>query len=407
MAFQQNHSSNPPWTRRRWLRATSGLWLAAVGAGCRKDRGTSQAIDQEPLVRYPGKTAMRLVNDRPPCLETPWRWFNEDLTPNNAFYVRWHLQAIPTVVDPQTWRLEVSGNVEVPLALSLDDLQRMEQVSVVAVNQCSGNSRSLFEPRVPGSQWTNGAMGNARWSGVRLADLLDKAGVKKGSVQVAFDGLDEPPLPSVPDYIKAIGVDQALDRDVLVALQMNGEPLPMLNGFPARLVVPGYYATYWVKALKSIAVLTKPNTDFWMGKAYRIPRNAGAEESPSSLAVETVPIGKMNLRSFFVNPQEGAGIVSGRPTALDGIAFDGGSGIKSVEYSTDRGRTWILAKLDPDLGNYSFRRWRGEWTPPTKGRFKLLVRAMSGSGETQPVDARWNRSGYMRNVVETLNVEAV
>ena len=152
-------------------------------------------------------------------------------------------------MDLRTWRLRVGGHVERPLELSMEDLRRMEAVSVVAVNQCSGNSRSLFAPRVPGGQWMNGAMGNARWTGVRLGDLLRRAGLRAGAVQVVFDGLDEGPLPSVPDFVKALDVDHARQPEVLVAYEMNGAPLPMLNGFPVRLVVPGWYATYWVKAL--------------------------------------------------------------------------------------------------------------------------------------------------------------
>ncbi len=222
-------------------------------------------------MRFPQKVALRALNDRAPCLETPWPYFRHDLTPNEAFYVRWHLEGIPTHVELRTWRLRVDGHVERPLELSMEDLRRMEAVSLVAVNQCSGNSRSLFEPRVPGGQWVNGAMGNARWTGVRLRDLLQRAGLRAGTVQVSFQGLDKAPLPSVPDFVKALEVDHARQPEVLVAYEMNGAPLPMLNGFPVRLVVPGWYATYWVKALTNITVLDHPFTGFWMVAAYHIP----------------------------------------------------------------------------------------------------------------------------------------
>jgi DMSO/TMAO reductase YedYZ molybdopterin-dependent catalytic subunit len=358
-------------------------------------------------MRFPQKIAMRVVNDRPPCLETPWRFFREDFTPNEAFYVRWHLEAIPTTVDVRTWRLKVGGEVSTPLDLSMDDLRRMEPTSLVAVNQCSGNSRSHSQPRVPGGQWGNGAMGNARWTGVPLRDLLHRAGLKAGAVQVTFNGLDEGPLPSVPDFIKALDVDHAREPEVLVAYEMNGQPLPMLNGFPARLVVPGWYATYWVKALTDITVLSHPFEGYWMAKAYKIPDNADASESPDALAAKTVPINRFNVRSFLVRPEPEESLPAGRPYPLEGIAFDGGRGIKQVQFSTDGGASWSDALLDPDLGKYSFRRWRADWTPPGRGTYRLQARAVNNADETQPTSPIWNRGGYMQNVIEEVSVAVV
>ncbi len=388
-------------TRRAWLRGAAALALAsALPAGCAR-----QATEpSEPMARFPEKVPMRILTDRAPCLETPWRYYREDLTPNEAFYVRWHLEAIPTTVDLRTWRLKVGGHVQTSLELSMDELRRMEQVSIVAVNQCSGNSRSLFEPRVAGAQWAHGAMGNARWTGVRLRDILARAGLRAGAVQVVVDGLDEGPLPTVPDFVKALEVDHGRSAEVLVALEMNGAPLPMLNGFPARLVVPGWYATYWVKALSEITVVDRPYDGFWMARAYRIPNNAGAQESPQALAADTVPINRMNVRSFFTRPGSDETLPAGRPCALEGIAFDGGDGIRAVEYSTDGGATWTAARLGPDLGRFSFRRWLADWTPAERGTQRLMVRATSGSGATQPTAPRWNRGGYMRNVIEEIRV---
>jgi DMSO/TMAO reductase YedYZ molybdopterin-dependent catalytic subunit len=340
-------------------------------------------------------------------LETPWQYYRHDLTPNEAFYVRWHLEGIPTHVDLRTWRLRIDGHVERPLDLSMEELRRIEPVSLVAVNQCSGNSRSLFAPRVPGGQWVNGAMGNARWTGVRLRDLLRRAGLRAGAMQVTFQGLDEAPLPTVPDFVKALELDHANQEDVMVAYEMNGAPLPMLNGFPLRLVVPGWYATYWVKALSNIAVLDHRFTGYWMATAYRIPATPGANEAPESLAQQTVPINRMNVRSFIVNPDQSARVPVGQSCALQGIAFDGGQGIRQVEVSVDGGSNWSAARLGEDLGRFSFRRWHADWMPAARGEYRLHVRAVNNAGEGQPAHAKWNRGGFMRNVIEEIQVTAV
>ncbi|HTU91261.1 MAG TPA: molybdopterin-dependent oxidoreductase [Gemmataceae bacterium] len=397
--------------RRAWLRWTGVACLThPLIAGC--GRQTAETLEpagtSDFLMRFPEKVALRVLNDRPPCLETPWSYFGEDLTPNEAFYVRWHLQGIPTSVDLRTWRLKIGGHVEKPLELSMTDLRRMEAVSVAAVNQCSGNSRSLAVPHVPGAQWRNGAMGNARWTGVPLRALLRRAGLKAKAVQATFNGLDEAPLPSVPDFVKALDIEHALqaEAEVLVAYEMNGAPLPLLNGFPVRLVVPGWYATYWIKALSEIVVLPHRFDGYWMAKAYRIPVTAGANETPGKLATKTEPIGRMNVRSFFVRPAAEERLPAGRPCELNGVAFNGGTGIKKVQFSTDGGATWMDARLGDDLGRYSFRRWRGEWTPPAAGEYRLQVRAAGNDGETQTATANWNRGGYMRNVIEEVKVTA-
>ena len=355
---------------------------------------------------FPEKVPLPIANDRPPCLETPWKYFQQDVTPNDAFYVRWHLQGVPTTVDLRKWRLRVGGHVEHPLELSLNELRGMEPTSLVAVNQCAGNSRSLFEPRMPGVQWGNGAMGNARWTGVPLRKLLEKAGVKSQAVDVSFLGLDRGGIPTIPDFVKSLAIDKALEPEILVAYEMNGERLPMLNGFPVRLIVPGWYATYWLKSLTDVTVLPKRFEGFWMDKAYRIPATPDARETPGSLAEKTVPINRMNVRSFFTGPAPDDQVAVGQPCQLEGIAFDGGDGIQRVEVSTDGGMNWREAALDDDLGRFSFRRWNLPWRPETRGPHRCLVRATSRAGETQPAEPGWNRSGYMRNVIEELAIKA-
>ena len=359
------------------------------------------------LARYPQKTELILLTDRPPQLETPLRYFLADITPNEAFFVRWHLSGIPTSIDLNSFRLEVSGKVNKPLSLSLNELRsKFEPVSLVAFTQCAGNFRSWFEPRVPGGQWGSGAMGNARWKGVRLKDVLDAAGVQAGAVQVGLRGLDVPALDKTPVFQKSLQIYHARDGEVLIAYEMNGEALPMLNGYPIRLVVPGWYATYWVKALSSISVLDQPLKTFWMDKAYRIPDNAEANEEPQHLASATVPINEMAVHSIFVKPAPGEQLRAGQRYELAGVASDGGSGVRGVEVSSDGGRTWSDATLGADLGKYSWRTWRANWAPPTKGTYKLMVRATSNNGQKQ-VAAQWNRSGYQRDVIEHLDVAVV
>ncbi|MEY2599132.1 MAG: hypothetical protein RLZZ142_1391, partial [Verrucomicrobiota bacterium] len=363
---------------------------------------------ERPLVAYPGKRPLLRLTSRPPQLETPFAVFNEGLlTPNDAFFVRYHLSHLPLEIDPDTFRLQIKGLVQTPLSLSLHELQtRFEPVEVIAVNQCSGNSRGFFEPRVPGGQLGNGAMGNARWKGVRLREVLQKAGLQEGARQVLLDGLDRAAHEKTPDFIKALEIDHALGDEVLLAYEMNGEPLPMLNGFPLRAVVPGFYGTYWVKHLHEITVLGEAFNGFWMNPAYRIPNTPGACVPPGTTPKSTLPIGRLNVRSFLTSLAEGDSLPANRPALLRGIAFDGGAGIQQVLVSLDGGRSWTDALLGKDLGNYSFREWTLAITP-TPGTLEIKVKATNRLGDSQPLSPLWNPAGYMRNVVETTKVRVL
>lgn len=354
-----------------------------------------------------GKDSLILLTDRPPNLETPLKFFLEDYTPNKVFFVRWHLSGLPENIDSDTFRLRIGGNIPKEIALSLNDLKtKFTPFTITALCQCSGNSRSFFDPRVPGGQWKNGAMGNAKWTGVKLKDILAYAEAKPDSKEVSFNGLDMPPLPSVPDFEKSLAFDHANDGEVMIAYEMNGEPIPLLNGYPLKLVVPGWFATYWVGMLSNIQVHKEPFTGFWMTKAYLVPKNVpNGNERPDALATDMVPISRMNIRSIFVSPEPNQVISAGKEIDVQGVAFDGGFGIAKVEVSTDSGKTWKPAKLDPDLGKYSWRRWHYAFTPAQKGRHDLLVKATNVKGETQPTH-QWNRSGYMRNEIERLPLKA-
>ncbi len=361
------------------------------------------------LVVFPQKRPLIQQTSRPPQLETPFPVFNEGvLTPNDAFFVRYHWSNIPTSIDPITYRLRVGGKVNNPLELSLEAFKQLaEPVEIVAVNQCSGNSRGYFSPRVNGGQLSNGAMGNARWTGMPLKKVLEKAGIQAGAIDVSFDGLDRPPMEGGPDFVKSISIDHALDGEVMIAWAMNGEDLPMLNGYPLRLIVPGYYGTYWVKHLSDIQVLGNAFDGFWVKTAYRIPDTPCSCVQPGTTATKTVPINRLNVRSFITSLEDGAKLVVGREILLRGIAFDSGYGVKKVSISTNGGHSWVKAKLGKDFGRYSFREWTVPFTPAKKGIYGLKVRAVNRIDQEQPLDPLWNSAGYMRNVVETTHVVAI
>jgi DMSO/TMAO reductase YedYZ molybdopterin-dependent catalytic subunit len=364
--------------------------------------------DERPITTaFPQKGALILQRSRPPLLETPFEVFDQSVfTPNDRFFVRWHWAVIPTEVNVATFRLAVRGHVAKEETLTLDDILALPRVELAAVNQCSGNSRGYFQPRVPGGEWSHGAMGNARWTGVRLKDVLDRAGVKRGALQVRFNGLDEPVVPDAPDFMKSLAIDHARDGEVMLAYAMNGEQLPLLNGFPLRLIVPGWYSTYWVKMVNDIEVLDQPDTNFWTKTAYTIPDTPHASVAPGETGYKSVPISRMVPRSFITNIKPGDTVRAGAPTLVRGIAFGGDMGVARVDVSTDGGGTWQQAQLGTDEGKYSFRRWQLAFSLPAAGQHVLMARCTSTSGETQPDAPNWNPSGFMRNVVEQTPVMA-
>jgi sulfite dehydrogenase len=406
----QLHVTNP---LRRRLVAGGAALLAGAGLGAVGRTALAGTVDlpmlngRRNLVAYPEKRPLIVLTSRPPQLETPFEVFNEGIiTPNDAFFVRYHNAGIPVSVDGDKHIIKIGGNAcAKPFELSMADLRtQFKPIDYLAVKQCSGNSRGLFNPRVTGGQLANGAMGNARWVGVALKDVLARAEVKSSARQVTFDGLDLALLGG-GDFVKSIDVNHAMDGEVMLAYQMNGAELPMLNGFPVALVVPGYYGTYWVKHVSEIQVVDQTYEGFWMKPAYRIPDNDCACIEPGTSPAATRPIGRMNVRSFITSVQDGAAIRAGQATMVRGIAFDGGQGVREVAYSTDGGQSWRGASLGKDMGNYSFREFNFGFTP-VKGLHDLRVRAWNKSGQSQPMDALWQPAGYMRNVVESVKVTA-
>ena len=355
---------------------------------------------------FPQKAQMIVQRTRPPLLETPWDVYDRSVfTPNDRFFVRWHWAVIPEAVDVAAFKLTVRGHVNQTISLSLAELLAMPRVELAAVCQCSGNSRGLFQPRVAGAQWQNGAMGNARWTGVRLRDVLDRAGVKAGAVAVRSSGLDDPVVPAAPKVMKPLGIDHARDGEVMLAFQMNGEQLPLLNGFPMRQIVPGWYADYWIKMLSDIEVLDAPDQNYWERVGYRVPDTPHASVKPGETGFKTVPVTRMVPRSFFTNVTDGTIVRPGALVPVTGIAFGGDSGVSRVELSTDSGRDWQPTALGRDEGTYSFRQWSTQIAAPESGMLRLQVRCINTKGEVQPAEPNWNGGGFMRNVIETVQLK--
>jgi DMSO/TMAO reductase YedYZ molybdopterin-dependent catalytic subunit len=408
-------------TRREFLKTgASGVILAGTGqiipasaqgviAGMPAELpgGTLESAVLEAL---PGKVALIKRSYRPPNFETPLSYFREVFTPNNAFFVRYHLAGIPEV-NAGEWRLKIGGEAaQSPYELSLDQLKNnFEQVELAAVCLCSGNRRGMFEPHVTGVQWGPGAMGNAKWRGVRLRDVLAKAGIRKEAVEVVFDGADGPAIAQTPDFVKSVPVWKAIDENTLIAYEMNGAPLPHWNGYPARIVVPGWTATYWMKHVIAINAVSKPLSGFWMNPAYRIPKGKFplVDRFVTQEAEANMPITEMVVNSLMTSPLPGQKVRRGSVMEISGIAWDGGYGVNRVEVSTDGGDTWRAAELGSDHGRYSFRQFGAKFRPEKKGPATVMARAINRLGATQTFELIHNPAGYHHNVVQKLTVEVV
>ena len=421
MARRSNDANS---SRRKFLGQTAGVGaLALLGpagrslaatVGSSGELGFAELADgtlaEQMLYALPGKVPLIKKTFRPPNFETPVEYFRTPITPNNAFFVRYHLAGIPQPMKAADWSLSVGGDsAERPMKFTMAQLRKeFKPAQVTAVNQCSGNRRGLSEPHVQGVEWGVGAMGNAVWRGVRLKDVLAKAGVKANAVEVIFDGADQGAMDKTPDFVKSLPVDMALSDQVLVAFEMNGKPLPHWNGFPARLIVPGWTGTYWVKHLVSVKVSSTPEKNFWMSPAYRVPR--GMFPTPtftSQLYAANEPITTMVVNSLITSLKTGQQVPRGKPIEVRGIAWDGGSGIAKVEVSTDSGSSWKQAKLGKDLGNFSFREFSLAAPAAQTGSFVVMARATSKKGETQVEKLKFNGAGYHNNVIQRIYVEVV
>ncbi len=368
-------------------------------------QGTAETATLETL---PGKRPLIRLTSRPMNYETPVSYFETGVTPNDAFFVRYHLSGMPQQTGRANWKIEVGGETaSTPFALTIADLEsQYEQVELAAVCQCSGNRRGFSEPHVPGVQWGYGAMGNAVWRGARLKDVLAKAGIGANTVEVVLDGADSAPITQTPDFVKSIPIEKALDENALLATRMNGENLPLYHGAPVRLIVPGWTATYWMKHVVSIRAVAKPFDGFWMKGAYRLPN--GLFPTPQIFRTQqtdvNTPITEIVVNSVVASPGEGQQFRTGEAINVRGVAFDGGYGIARVAVSTDGGMTWQDATLGADGGRFGFRPWSYRFTANARGTLRILSKAYNRSGQTQTDKLVFNPAGYHNNVTRPTSI---
>ena len=397
--------------QRRDFFKTSLVASAALLGTSASAAQTTQPVDNRPIssMAFPEKRPLITYSDRPPLLESPRSTFTKGITQNDEFFVRWHLPDIPTHLDPDSYTIKIDGLVKKELNLTLRELKRdFEQVEVTAVLQCGGNSRSAFHPVAGGVQWGSGAMGCAKWKGVRLSDVLKRAGLSKDAKFIGFNGREKAAYYESPNFVRELEVEELNDH-VILAYEMNGEDLPYLNGYPLRLIIPGYYSDSWVKMLSNITVTNKYKSLFFMDVAYRVPDNATESETPEKHFKPTKPITFMNVKSIIGYPENGMKVYHNSHVVVRGVAFDDGHGISKVLISTDEGKTWKEAILKQENGRYAFTEFRLAFKPKEYGKVNIMAKAVNRLGHEQPLakDVLWNHGGYKFNGIDVVTVEVV
>ncbi len=339
---------------------------------------------------------------RPFDAETPVHEFRSFLTPTSRFFVRSHFgPPPPDAVSEAQWTLRVGGLVERAQTFTLNALHQMDAITITAVVQCSGNGRAFYQPKVPGVQWERGAVGNAEWTGVRLRDLLMKAGMHAEAQHVQFQGADRPVVASVPLFTRSIPLKKALHPDTILAYAMNGRPLPLLHGAPLRVITPGWMADSCIKWLTEITVQAEASTGYYMETAYRVPTQP--VEVGTTPNVPSTPVEAMGVKSLITAPQDGATVPAG-PVMIHGVAWSGEATVVQVEVSFDEGTTWEPARLVGDERPYAWRQWQVVWQATTAGTVTILCRATDASGAQQPATTLWNPSGFVWNGWDRLSV---
>lgn len=351
------------------------------------------------------KRNMLVRSVRPEDLEMPPSGFSDYITPIDHFFVRTHVYE--PRVSLNEWRLTVDGEVATALKMTMEDLKRLPPVELVSVVECAGNGRGFYEPSMPGLQWANGGVGNGRWRGVRLADVLRRAGVKESASEILFNGADGP-IGTMPDFQRSIPIRKALDAQTLLAYEMNGEVLPAKHGFPLRVVVPGWAGNSWIKWLTSISVLDKEHDGFWMKRAYLHPGRP-VERGTAVPPEQMQPVTSLRVKSVIAGPLDGSQVIKGTPVTIRGVAWSGDAGpVTAVDISVDGGRRWRPATLQRDQRTqFGWRQWEHTWTPSREAYHTILARARDAAGNTQPFDQEWNPSGYGWNVIPRAGVTVV
>jgi sulfite oxidase len=348
-----------------------------------------------------GKEKLIVRSLRPPDYETPVALLDSFITPVDHFYVRSHMP-VPAGLDAATWTLQVEGEVTTPLTLSMADLRALPSTTVTAVLECAGNGRAFFEPPVAGVQWAKGAVGNARWTGVRMADVLKRAGVSSTGRFVTLNGADRG-MGQQPDFIRQLPLDKAMHPDTLIAYDMNGAPLPPLHGFPLRAIVPGWEGAYAIKWLTTLRVLDREFDGFWVATGYRYPTRTvapGAAVDPKDMA----PLTGLVVKSLITRPVDAAETEPGK-VEVAGFAWAGETDIARVEVSSDHGASWQPARLVGERARYSWRRFEHSFEATRPGSYLILSRATDANGRSQPMMPPWNPSGYLWNAPDSVRIE--
>jgi len=384
-------------SRRSFLQQSVRYALGAGMAWSLLSR--KRVFAQRPSIDVAGEDGMIVRSFRFLDLETPVEYFNTWLTPVPHSFVRNHMHE-PIELGAEGWRLSVGGEVDKPISLTLRELAKLPTHPVVNTLECAGNGRRLYRPQVPGVQWGKGAVSTARFSGPRLADVLNRARVKTSGKHVMFRGLDEVPG-KVPPFIRSIPIEKALDSDTLIATHMNGTPLTKAHGFPARALVPGWIGAASCKWLTEIKVLESEFVGNFMSPGYRFPNQPG-KPGEAVKPEDTHVVTGLNVKSVISGPLEGGTLKPGK-VSIHGAAWAGEADIVTVEISTDGGATWSLATLGRDQARYAWRLWSFEWKAKP-GDYSLLSRATDSKGRTQPEEAVWNPSGYLYNAIDKVNV---
>ena len=387
------------------IASTALLSNSATASSVIKPRDNQQVSD----ISFIEKRPLITHSDRPPLLETPRDAFVNAITPNNELFVRWHMPRIKTHIDLNSYHIYVHGEVKERLYLSVDSLKNdFEAVSVTVAMQCGGNSRSAFVPTTSGIQWGSGAMGCSVYKGVRLKDVLARAGLTEDSHYITLNGSDEAVMKKIESFKRELTIDELSD-ETIIAYEQNGEDLPFLNGYPVRLIIPGFYADSWVKALVNINVTKEYKPYYYMDTAYRVPDNERESETPHHHATKTKPLELMNVKSFIGYPTSKSKIYAKSNLSVKGIAFDAGSGIKEVLISLDGGKRWESATLGKELSKYAFREFSYGVKIMQKGRVSIMAKAINNRGESQPFaeEIAWNHGGYKYNGIDSVTIDVV